>query len=258
MDTGICLITTAAVRMQPDHKSEMVTQLLFGERFEVLEQTSKWLHVDILRYHYHGWVARNQVEMLDHATARSLERAGQLVTGDYLETARESSSGNQFLLSAGSSFYSNQDGQMSVNRKTYNYFGKLIKDDNASGNDISQHARIFLNTPYLWGGRSAFGMDCSGLVQLVCKMSGITIPRDALVQANHGESIHLINESQPGDLVFFGKEEEEITHIGIITDEGRVIHAHGLVRIDKIDHQGIFNEDLGRYTHKLRLIKRLI
>ncbi len=258
MDTGICLITTAAVRMEPDHKREMVTQLLFGERFEILEQTEKWLHIDILRYHYHGWVARNQVEMTDQNTARSLERAGELVTGSHLETVTEAPSGNRFLLSAGSSYYANRDGKMSVNGKTYHYAGELLKGDNADGNNICRHALAFIHTPYLWGGRSAFGMDCSGLVQLVCKMTGITIPRDALVQANHGESIHLINESQPGDLVFFGKDEEEITHIGIIAGDGRVVHAHGLVRIDKIDHHGIFNETLKRYTHKLRLIKRVV
>ena len=123
---------------------------------------------------------------------------------------------------------------------------------------ITNYAELFLETPYLWGGRSVAGVDCSGFIQVVFKAAGIPLHRDAWQQSEQGNLIHFVNESRPGDLAFFENEEGKISHAGIILYDNRIIHAHGKVRVDALDHYGIYNEERKKYSHKLRLIKRMI
>jgi cell wall-associated NlpC family hydrolase len=118
-------------------------------------------------------------------------------------------------------------------------------------------AMLYLNAPYLWGGRTPFGIDCSGFVQMVYKLQGLKLLRDASQQATQGEVISLLAEAEQGDLAFFDDEEGNITHVGMIIDSQRIIHCSGRVQIDNLDHEGIFNVRLQKYTHKLRLIKRI-
>lgn len=123
---------------------------------------------------------------------------------------------------------------------------------------IIEYALMYYNTPYLWGGRSPYGIDCSGLAQIVYRIAGIDLPRDASQQVNYGQNFSFVEEALPGDLAFFGDDAGAITHVGILWEQNRIIHASGRVRVDKIDHQGIFNEELKRYTHNLKVIKRVI
>jgi cell wall-associated NlpC family hydrolase len=127
-----------------------------------------------------------------------------------------------------------------------------------TADSITDTALRFINSPYIWGGRIPSGIDCSGLTQLVYKIHGIKIPRDSWQQSEIGETVSFITETRPGDLVFFDNEKGIITHVGIIFSAGLVIHASGRVRIDTIDHQGIFKKEIGGYSHHLRLIKRII
>jgi len=117
---------------------------------------------------------------------------------------------------------------------------------------------MYLHAPYVWGGRSPFGIDCSGFTQMAYKIAGIQLLRDASQQATQGETISFISDARPGDLLFFDDEEGFITHTGILMPDSRVIHASGRVRVDKVDHQGIFDQESGKYTHKLRLIKKIL
>ena len=117
---------------------------------------------------------------------------------------------------------------------------------------------MYLNSPYLWGGKTPFGIDCSGMVQMVYRLNGYQIQRDASQQAMEGEALSFIEESEPGDLAFFDNEEGRIIHVGIIMEDNHIIHAHGKVRIDRLDHLGIYNVDTKRHTHKLRVIKKII
>jgi gamma-D-glutamyl-L-lysine dipeptidyl-peptidase len=115
-----------------------------------------------------------------------------------------------------------------------------------------------LNSPYLWGGKTPFGIDCSGFTQMAYKLAGIKLRRDAWQQAEQGHTINLLEETEPGDLAFFDNDEGNIVHVGIILRDHKIIHAAGKVRIDSIDHYGINNKELKKYTHKLRLIKRMV
>jgi gamma-D-glutamyl-L-lysine dipeptidyl-peptidase len=257
MEFGVCTLSVVAVRERPDHKFEMVSQLLFGELFEILEQRNGWYHIRIIHDSYQGWVSVDQVEALEFDEYQALKNQPSTVTGDLLSFIQDKTQQTSFPISAGCSVYFPQNGNISLGGKVFHYPGQLLDLTNPQHELITNHALMFLHTPYLWGGRSAFGMDCSGLVQLAYKMGGFKIPRDAAVQATQGETVHLIHETIPGDLLFFDNQEGDINHVGILLQEGYIIHAHGKVRIDMIDHNGIFCKEKNRYTHKLRLIRRI-
>ncbi len=257
MSTGICPLGMAAVRSAPGHKNEMVSQLLFGESFDVIEAAGDWLHIAMGHDQYRGWVAANQVELLDEENLKRLRSCQIVVTAGYMTEVVEELSGRRFPVSAGSTLYMEAGGRFVLNGISWGYHGEVLGRQRPSLEHITLHARLFLGTPYLWGGRSAFGTDCSGFVQTVFHMAGIKLPRDASVQANLGESVHLVHEARAGDLLFFDDPAGDINHVGIYLGEGEVIHAHGRVRTDRIDHQGIFNTGTRRYTHPLRLIRRI-
>ncbi len=257
MKNGLCLIATAPLRLHPDHRSEMVSQLLFGECFFVLEQVTDWLHIEMAHDHYRGWVAANQVELVDEATAESLEKAPRRLTAEHLYPITERISGITQLISAGSQLLLHDTDTMKINDKVFHYQGQTIDPAKPVKNGLQKHANLFMHTPYVWGGRSAYGMDCSGYVQTIFRMQGLSMARDAAIQARHGQTIHLLAEARTGDLAFFDNAEEEITHTGLLTGDGHILHAYGAVRKDRIDHHGIFNTTNNSYSHRLRIIKRM-
>jgi gamma-D-glutamyl-L-lysine dipeptidyl-peptidase len=257
MDQGICLLSVAGLRAEPDHRSELVSQMVFGDLFEVVEKQKDWLQVRMLYDHYLGWVSPNQLHLLAESDFNDLQNSPLTVSTDLIQLIEDRTHNTSFAVGAGSSFYFYERGSLSVAGKVFAYSGSVASAFPAKPAQLAEYALNFLNTPYLWGGRSPFGIDCSGFMQLVFKMGGIKIPRDAAVQASQGETVHLINEALPGDLLFFDNEDQQITHVGLLINEGHIIHAHGKVRIDLVDHNGIFNRDTRRYSHSLRLIKRI-
>ncbi len=258
MTTGICLIACIPLRAEPDHKSEMVSQLLFGESYDVKETQRGWLHIEMHYDHYRGWIPANQAHIFEAAPRDMSGTVPPFVISDNLATMTDVATGNEFPVSAGSTFIPGKGGEMAVSGHRFLFSGNLATNNKQNvSEDICTYAGIFLHTPYLWGGRSAFGIDCSGFTQVVYKLAGIRLPRDSHEQARKGESIHLIHETKAGDLLFFDNEEGEINHVGILLNDGHVIHAHGKVRIDRVDHHGIFDGSQKAYTHKLRLIKRI-
>lgn len=257
MDHGICLLSAAGLRAEPAHRSELVSQLVFGDLFEVVEAQNDWLQIRMLYDHYLGWVSANQVQLLSAEDLADLLKSPPVVSTDLIQLIEDRTHNTSFAIGAGSSLYFFEKGSLAIAGKVYQYAGSVASEFPKKPLQMADNALMFLNTPYLWGGRSPFGVDCSGLVQVIFKMAGIKIPRDAAIQATQGETIHLINEAMPGDLLFFDNEEQQITHVGMLVNEGHIIHAHGKVRIDLVDHNGIFNRETRRYTHSLRIIKRI-
>lgn len=256
MRYGICNLSIVPLRLEPTDLSEMVSQILFGEHFKVLENRNKWSRIRLAFDNYEGWVDNKQFEFIEEATYQQLSSELTHLAGELIDFATDDSQ-NFLSVSIGSNlpFYKEQN--LMIGAKKFHYEGEVFKN-RLPKKQLIEVAFKFLNTPYLWGGKSPFGIDCSGFTQLVYKICGYQLMRDAKEQATQGQVLSFIEESEPGDLAFFDNSEGVITHVGIIMKDNYIIHAHGKVRIDRIDHSGIFNVDSQTHTHKLRVIKKII
>ena len=251
---GICNLAIIPLRFEPSDKSEIVSQVLFGEHFEVLEQLKQWSKIKLQYDDYEGWVDSKQYQVISESDYNQLSEDSLVLNADLVEYI---TAPNNLLLpitlGASLSFLNHGD----INISNFNFEGTKISGIKTK-ECILKTAFMYLNAPYLWGGKTPFGVDCSGFTQMVYKLNGYKITRDASQQSKQGEALSFIEESEPGDLAFFDNEEGNITHVGIIMDDNYIIHASGKVRIDRLDHLGIYNAEVNRHTHKLRVIKKII
>ncbi len=260
MNFGISSLSIIPVRKEPSEKSEMVTQILFGEHFEIKEQMVGWSYVVLAYDGYEGWIDSKMITPLKWHALRKLERSAVAVSGDIISIVPVNDEQNLMLV-AGSTLpvWRPYLKKFTVNRETYKSAGEIFYGKHKDPrNVIIKQALKYFNAPYLWGGRSPFGIDCSGFTQVIYKMIGIKIPRDASQQVKMGTALSFVDEAEPGDLAFFDDEEGNIVHVGILWKRNKIIHASGKVRVDNVDHFGIFNVDLKRYTHKMRVMKKII
>ncbi|MEW7278894.1 C40 family peptidase [Aquimarina sp. 2201CG1-2-11] len=248
MQYGICNLSIVPLRLEPQDPSEMVSQVLYGEHFKVLEKRKKWSRIRLAFDQYEGWIDNKQYSEITENQYKDFDKSPLDLVGDIAEFV--SCENNQLMVvSLGASL-------KALHYFNHQYEGSRITQK-LGKNNIINTALLFLNAPYLWGGKTVFGIDCSGFTQIVYKLNGYAILRDASQQATMGEPLSFIEESEPGDLAFFDNEEGRITHVGIMMKDNYVIHAHGKVRIDRIDHTGIYNVEKRTHTHKLRVIKRI-
>lgn len=248
---GICTYSSVPLRTEPSSKSEMVSQLLFGETYRVIGHEKNWMQVVCDFDDYQGWLHENQF-----VEAKPSEGQKVLLNSAFGELVH---SNENIRLSMGSVIQLNDAGQALHNGKLWEVRGEVRSAVTTPNRDVmTGDALQFVNTPYLWGGRAIWGIDCSGFTQVIYKLNGLSLMRDAYQQASQGQTLSFLDETEPGDLAFFDNEDGKIVHVGILLDSRRIIHAGGCVRIDKIDQEGIFNVDTGRYTHKLRLIKKIV
>ena len=261
MRYGISNLSIVPVRSEPREKGEMCTQILFGEHYSIMEENAKWCQIKLAFDGYEGWIDRKMVNEIDESCFLELDGIQRIVTTDVFNIVQPAGGYSNFLIVAGSSLphFDQVARTFKIGNVVYGIQGNSIASAERVVRDvIIDNALKYFNAPYLWGGRSPFGIDCSGFSQVLYKMAGLTIPRDAVQQAMLGDNLTFVEEALPGDLAFFDNEEGAIIHVGIIWEKNKIIHSSGKVRIDNVDHFGIFNIDTGRYTHQMRLMRRLI
>lgn len=254
MKYGVTHLSVIPMRAQPSECAEMVSQLLFGDAYLVVEEESNWLKIQTCDCDYEGWIDKKLFNLLPESEVVSYLNAPKQIVNEPFTFVKIKDQAVAFPIFIGSSFPTPQNGIV----KLGNILFEMDSSSSNSSDNFISFAKKFLHAPYLWGGRSIAGIDCSGFSQLVYKSMRIAIPRDASQQALKGETVDFVAESKPGDLAFFQNDEGKIIHVGIIIGEGKIIHASGWVRIDIIDETGIYNVDTHTYTHNLRIIKRLL
>lgn len=247
MSIYACNLSVVPLRADASHRSEVVTQVFFGETFEIIEEGKDFDKVRLSHDQYEGWIQHQQYGLLhskqneNHkivdiqgAKAVSMERAVQLLPG--------------------TSIYGNS---ITIGEETYYITGELrhpsLEDFDK---ELFKLIGYYRNSPYMWGGRTVLGIDCSGFSQQIYKHFGVSLLRDAYQQAESGTVVDFLPEIEVGDLAFFDNEDGKITHVGVMLDKDTIIHASGSVRVDQMDSNGIYNADLQKYTHKLRIVKR--
>lgn len=246
-------VPVAPVRREPNDRSELVTQFLFGEPVDILQTSEQWRFCRSMVDQYEGWLDEKLIIATEKAhddSSLAIDPLSQVDVG-----------GRTLHLPAGSRLAgSHASGRL----------GR--KPEESSRQDLVQTALKFIGAPYLWGGKTILGMDCSGLTQLVYALHGIALPRDAAQQVHVGQTVDFVELVESGDLAFFGNDATKITHVGLVmrtadfpslfTDASKqplhILHASGEVRIDAFDHQGIFRTDRNSYSHTLRVIQRII
>jgi cell wall-associated NlpC family hydrolase len=256
---GICNSTLIPVRKEPSECAEMVSQVLFGETFQVLEIQNNWSYIKIDFDSYLGWVDTKMYKLLTEEEYRDACSKKKTIVTELFVAANSGSIQGNINITAGADLYNYSNNEFELHTDKYKLLSNIQLPVYANTREaVVANAIKFLNIPYLWGGRSVFGIDCSGLVQTAFKMSQIKLPRDSSQQVNLGKEIAFIEKAQPGDIAFFDNADGKIVHTGIVLADKQIIHASGKVRIDTIDHQGIFNQHTNKYSHKLRIIKSIL
>jgi hypothetical protein len=254
MDFAVVSVPAAPVRRKPMHRKEMVSQLLFGETVKVLKTKGDlWVKIRSLHDGYEGWMTSTMLEAVDEMTAAT---RSVFATTDLLNTV--SIGDKKMNVPVGSSLPFFESGKGRLAAFDYSFTGGFFKTDEQvpSAELIKNLTTQWLNTPYLWGGRTPLGVDCSGFVQVIYKLMGIDLPRDAWQQAQEGKAVKKFSEVQTGDLAFFDNKEE-IVHVGILLGNDQIIHSSGKVKIDKIDKNGIVNAANGKTVMSLKAVRRL-
>jgi gamma-D-glutamyl-L-lysine dipeptidyl-peptidase len=258
IDFGVCRLSVVAVRAEPSDKAEQVTQLLFGDHYEVTEQSKdkKWLRIKINFDQYEGWLDAKQHHPVSKEYFDYFNRAEFKITIDLTSSMLYNKSpliilmGSMIPISSSELF--KMEEQLAFNGEAKNVGQKREFEY------LKNIALKYVNSPYQWGGKSPFGIDCSALTQIVYKICGYKLQRDSFQQATQGKPVNSFHDHKPGDLAFFKNKEDKINHVGIILDNDRIIHASGRVRIDHINEEGILNVDTKIYTHTFSHIRRFL
>lgn len=249
MQYGVCNLSIVPLRLDPSDKSELISQVLYGDFFKILERRKSWSRIRLSFDNYEGWVDNKQYLEISKDDYSGLRNENPQLSGDLV----------QFVQDLNHQLYPVLIGSTLNAQKFFKHsFEGTVINHKSEKSNIIKTAFLYLNAPYLWGGKTPFGIDCSGFTQMVYKLNGYKLLRDASQQATQGEALSFIEESEPGDLAFFDNNEGAIIHVGIIMADNYIIHAHGKVRVDRLDHSGIYNVDRKLHTHKLRVIKKII
>lgn len=242
---GICQLSLVPLRNEPGNQAEMISQLLFGEGFRVLEQKKEWLLVESLSDHLKGWITQGQCVL----TKKTLSSDKKSLSVDLVDYVTDPQKRLKAIVLGSELQY--------LKTLEHQFEGRSTKGKK-SKKQITDFGLMYLNSPVLPGGKSPFGIDADGLTHMAYKLAGFPLARKLEQQILTGDTLSFIEEAEAGDLMFFDDEQGNINHVGILLDGYQILHAYEKVRIDKIDQHGIFHLDENRHTHKLRLIKKWI
>ena len=255
MQTAICLLPVVPLRKEPSHRSEMVSQLLFSEYATTGEEKDDFVFVKCLYDGYEGWVQAKQLTAVGENEI--------LQTTVYTTNFATPVTKNDTLLYApyGSPVFQQNGYGFTVGGFALSYLlqpqqTRAGMQQNVTPELLQAVYQPYLNAPYLWGGKSVYGTDCSGFVQQVFKFFGIKLLRDAYLQAKQGTAVSSLADAKPGDLAFFQYEKGRVTHVGMVLNDRKIVHASGEVRIETIDESGIVNSATGKRTHDMHSIRR--
>jgi gamma-D-glutamyl-L-lysine dipeptidyl-peptidase len=248
MQYGICNLSIVSLRLEPLDTSELISQVLYGEFFKVLELRKNWSRIRLAFDDFEGWIDNKQYKEILKNEYKNLLQSDPLYSIDLVEFIQGNNT-ELYPITLGSTL----NGLSQLN---HSYDGHSTSNNKTKENIINT-SLLYLNTPYLLGGKTPFGIDSSGFTQMVYKLNGYRLLRETVQQAKQGDVLSFIEESEPGDLAFFDNAEGNIIHVGIIMKDNYIIHAHGKVRIDRLDQSGIYNTETNCHTHKLRVIKKI-
>lgn len=258
IDYGVTRLSVVPVRAEANDRAEQVTQLLFGDHYHVLHTSKdkKWLRIAIHFDGYEGWLDATQHHSISKEYFEYINRADFKITTDITTSILYNKSPLIILMGSiipisGAELFKMEE-QFAFNGESKSLGQKRDAEF------IRIIAQKYINTPYQWGGKSPFGIDCSGFVQMVFKIAGYALKRDAAQQVKQGRPVEKFADVQPGDVAFFTGKEKHITHTGIVLPDNKIIHASGKVRIDTLLEEGIVHTDTKIITHTLAHIRRIV
>ena len=250
MPYGICDLSVVPLRLEPSDDSLLISQILYGEVFRILDSRKKWSRIKLADDGCEGWIDNKQFQDFPKDLYKSTSKDKINISLNLVDFVKDLSSNELCTIVLGSHLNS-------LEFLNHSFEGKSTIPNSIKAN-IVESAFYYLNTPYLQGGKTPFGIDAAGFTQMAYKLNGYKLYRDAAQQSTQGIPLSFIEESEPGDLAFFDDSEGQIIHVGIIMDDNYIIHSDGKVRIDRLDHSGIYNAEKGIHTHKLRVIKKIV
>jgi len=256
---AIVLHSVVPVRREARESAEQETQLLFAQTCTILDEQPQWLHIRNDEDGEEGWVDRKMVSVMTEQEWEQYSTTNkQALVKMPMAYAVSKNNGQTIPLTAGTRLPDYKDGQFSVLGVPFCIDAQMVAEVplELTEQNLMHVVRFFINTPYLWGGKNALGMDCSGFSQIVLSIFGRGLKRNASEQMREGKQVAGLNEAQAGDLVFFDHEDGRVSHVGILLDKERVVHCSGRVKVEKVDEKGIWNAEYGKYSHHLVMIKR--
>jgi gamma-D-glutamyl-L-lysine dipeptidyl-peptidase len=258
LDHGVCRLAIVPVRKEPSHRAEQVSQLLFGDHYEVLEVSSDklWIQIRIHADQYQGWIEGRQHHTISKEYFDQINVANFKITTDITSTILYRKNPLTIVMGSivpisGSELFKMEE-QFAFNGETKSLGQRRDFDF------IKTVAHKYLNSPYQWGGKSPFGIDCSGFTQMVFRLAGYTLLRDAAQQSGQGKKVNDLDSALPGDLAFFESKDKAISHVGMVLEENRIIHCSAHVRVDYLMEEGILQSESKVYTHTLHSIRRIL
>jgi cell wall-associated NlpC family hydrolase len=255
---GLCLETCLPMRKTADHKSEQVSQIIFGDAYKVLQNSGDWSEIELAYDQYKGWIPKANITKIKPETYQKYTAGKWHVAVGKQNVLKHK--GKTTIVPAGATLPFLAENVLNIEGKKYTFEGTTALPEALDKTKMLETAQSFLGVPYLWGGKSPAGWDCSGFVQMVGKMHGLKLLRDSYQQAEQGEKVSL-KDAQAGDIAFFQRKpvaegETKVIHVGIYLGNGKIIHANDMVSINTLDSIGIYRDDQRKYSHYLKFLRR--